>query len=286
MPNDGKGQVSETQENSLEPGVDLQGESKENPELNSNLDGQASPPEEIVVAPLEETEFQHPLLKGKSPQEVEGILTAMEDANRDMNSQLNERFDSQPEPTAPAPVVEEGEGYGDDFMSPRFQAVEDRITSRLESMVAPLIEGMSKGAAQDVREELRGSLKSFRVLEPHIDTMLRAQNKNPATATKDQLENVYHMALGFAHERGINLSTEEPTTTPTGESPVNIPQHRPSSAPIPAPATPKRRALTENERILAQQFFPNSKDPEGDYLAGQALGEDEIVSPGFSDGGR
>ena len=272
-------------ENSSEDPNNPQEVLPENQNLNSLPDGQPSV-EEIIVTPLEEEEFQHPLLRGKTMAEIESLVETQAGAISDMNEELNTRFETQPSAPAPAQTEDQPADYGDDFLSPRFQQVEDRLTSALNKTVAPLLDRLDRGAAVDLRSGLRKELKHFTVLEPHIDKLLRDSGQDPSTVTEEHLKMVYHTASGLAHERGINLNKETTQTTPTTqEAPVSIPQHRPSSAPIPQAPGPQRRQLDENEKRLAKEWFPNSQDPEGDYIRGQDAGEDEIVTPGFSQGG-
>jgi hypothetical protein len=237
--------------------------------------------------------FQHPLLRGKSPEEIERIFEtqqrALDDVTREAN-ELHSRVNTQP--TAPTPVEqEEADPYGDDFLAPRFQVLERRVTKSLESMIAPLKEATASREGGSIRERLRNQYPKFQILEPHIDRLIREQGDNPATASEGQLRMLYHTALGVAMENGINLDPGEaptPTRTPTtppsqeGRPPVSIPQHRPSGAPLPKPTQPAKRELTENEKRLAREYFPNSENPEDDYRKLQSAEVDEVVEPGFS----
>ena len=65
---------------------------------------------------------------------------------------------------------------------------------------------------------------------------------------------------------------------------MNIPQHRPSAAPLPEPQKEGGpvRELTENERILAKEYFPTEANPEDKYRELQDAEVDDIVEPGFS----
>ena len=44
----------------------------------------------------------------------------------------------------------------------------------------------------------------------------------------------------------------------------------------------RRWFIEEDERRLAKEFYPGSKDPEGDYRRDQDADESDVVSPGFS----
>lgn len=277
---------------SLEPGQSLEeseemevpisqtgGQGSEDPEHHSEV-------EAVVGAP----QFQHPLLKGKSPEEVERIFQTQQEAIQSQNEELNRRFESPEQPSAPQPHREEEVDYGDDFLAPRFKALETRLTSTLETMVAPLLEGQKKQENDGVRERLRSRLKHFITLEPHIDAMLREQKQNPAKASENTLTLLYHAAVGLTREQGIDLdASAAPAPSTSREEPrreelsMNIPQHRPSGAPLPETRPQKnQRPLTEGERRLAREYFPNSKDPEVEYRKFQDMDEEDVVEPGFS----
>ena len=267
-------------------------ESQDPTKTISPPDGQVSV-EELEVTPAPGAkDYTHPLLKDKTPEEVDRLISTMEAATRDQNEELNRlHAAAQTQPAAPVPAEEEEDPYGDDFIGSRFKKFEERLSAKLEETVAPLIASAGQGQAVTVRERLTKKYKHFASLEPHIDKLLRDQKVNPLTATEGQLDMLYHTAVGLATESGIDLGGVEALppdpATPGGEAPiVNIPQHRPSGAPLPdaEEKTPVRK-LTENERIIAHAQFPRSKDPEGDYRALQDADETEIVEPGFSKAG-
>ena len=276
-------------------GVDPQG-SPESQGSSLSPDGQGSGPvvdEETVVVPAEGAEvFQHPLLAGKSPEEIDSLVGTMVDANRSQNSELNryhaELLEARNQPTAaPAPEVE-GSPYGDGFMAEGLSVLEGRVTdklgTKLEAMIEPLKKDSAERSAGSTREALRGRLKHFNVLETTIDSLLREKNVDPTTADEQMLTSLYYTAVGAATERGINLESVAPAAAPATEErpPVNI-QHRPSGAPLPPDTSTERvRPLTEDERILAKEMFPTSQDPEGEYRKYQDLDEGDVVKPGFS----
>lgn len=273
-------------------------ESEKTPSTPESSDGVVS--EEVVVEDLEVVaapgveDFQNPLLKGKTPEEIDKLFEVQTAANRSMNTEMNRmhgELQTQTEAPVPAPVEEEVD-YGDDFISDRFRMQEGRIIKALKDMVEPLIKNNMRSASGDARTNLRKDLKHFSTLEPHIDSLLRSQNIDPNEVTETQLTTLYHTAVGMAAHEGINLESAAPAPTtpepiiPAEAPPMNIPQHRPSSAPLPI-ETPKepQRPLTEEERILAQQFFGSHKDPEAEYRKYQDMDEDSVVKPGFSSEG-
>lgn len=264
---------------------------------SSQRGGQGSD-EDITIVPTEEAkppkqyEYQNPLLKGKTPAEIEALFTANQQAIAAQNEELNRR-----QPTAaPPPRREEEEAlpdYDDEFLGPKLGVLEKRLAAKFEKMVAPIAQAQRQGQAKSGREQLRSEKKHFAVLEPHIDQLLRSNNVDPMTASKEDLEVLYYNALGMAQDRGINLNTAAPTPgeepTLREEPPVSIPQNRPSSAPLPRQQGNQPRQLTEDERIIARQQFGGRTgkdgkplDAEAEYRRLQDADEDSIVTPGFS----
>lgn len=255
---------------------------------SSATDGQASGGESSLSEQAAKgvLKFNNPLLKGKSPEEIEALFETQQRAIREQNTELNRLHEASAQTPRHAEGVgeeEEEEAYGSDFLAPRFKKMEDRLTKAMQAAVAPLRERGARDESNTTRTKLRSELKHFTLLEPHIDQLLRDQGANPLQANESMLRTIYHTAVGFATERGLNLNTSSEGTGHE-EQPVNIPQHRPSAAPVPSGEQRRtaRRQLTEHERILAHQQFGGTKDPEGEFLRLQELPEDEIVQPGFS----
>lgn len=262
--------------------------------------GQGSESEERTVeveAAKGAIDFNHPLLKGKTPEEIERIVAQQEETIRDQGRELNQYFDRtrQQEQAKARPSHQEEpeeDPYGDSVLADNFRRLEQRVNKRLEEAVAPLRESVKEGRAMTARERLRGELKYFERLEPHIDRLLRERNVSPSQANEDLLRTMYFAARGFAADQGINLdspeggaqpSREQPREQPAGqggERPVNIPQHRPSSSPMPSRPSDeqKKRPLTEEERKMAQHYGMS----EDEYREWSNKPRDEIVSPGYS----
>jgi hypothetical protein len=264
-------------------------------------DGQGSG-EEIQIQPVEGArDYTNPLLRGKSPEEIERLFQVQQDAIRSQNTELNNyharlsTVNTNTQAAAPAPSQTEDEGYGDTFLAPVMKRLEDRLSRRLDAMVQPLQIHMVSNAAQNARQKLAGEFRHFAVLEPTIDQIIRQQGGNPSQADEATLRILYHTALGVAAEQGVNLNAsapaptrEEPAPTSTNqpsaeqprqEQPVNVPQRRPSSAPLPANQSGQRhRSLTEQERRLAREYGMT----EEEYIKEMEADIDSVVQPGFS----
>ena len=291
MPKKEEKEKKPSEPTSEEQGKDPSPEESSSPTSSSAADGAVSVENLEVQAAPGTVDYNHQLLKGKSPEEVDQLVSTLEAATREQNEELNRQHAQlQAATAAPVPAekaVEEGSPYGDDFLGERFQTFEKRLDAKLEAMVAPLKVGEAKTETRTVREDLTAKFKHWGTLEPHIDGLLRKQEIDPATATRAQLEMLYHTAVGLAQESGLDLGGGAPPPTEKGPEeviPVSIPQHRPSAAPLPDPPREggPERELTENERILAKEYFPHAEKPEEEYRKLQDAEVDDIVEPGFS----
>lgn len=285
-------------------------------EGGQDSNGQVSEIEEISVgAAPGATDFQDPLLKGKTPAEIERIVQtqqqALNEQNRELNKYHQEASTRQASAPTPGGQEEEQDPYGNDFLAPRFKKLEERLSRQLENSVKPIIDHTRQAGAQSVRERMRSELRHFTVLEPHIDRLIREQGGDPSAADENSLRFYYLSAVGLAQEQGVALPSSEqpqpnapqppsqpsapqPTPQQPGVQPVGIPQHRPSSAPLPQEQNRQPvRQLTESERALAGRYFPlgsehrgkEIKTVEDQHAAYRELQDaeiDEVVQPGFS----
>lgn len=292
---------------------------EESPQMSTmeSSDGQDSLGDMSIQPTPGAVDFSHPLLKGRSPEEIQALVETLSERVDEQNRELNylhSRVQASSQQSAPAPTsmsqMSEDEDYENSFLASDLKRLEAKVTQTLSQQIAPLIEENRQARAMSVREGLRQELRHFRTLEPHIDQLLRQQGENPQTANENQLRLLYHTALGLAAERGINLGPSnvgvynQPTppasqmqqtpmmqqqqqaaqNTPQQRvgTPMGIPQHRPSSAPMPTPhpqtQKPYMRELTETERKLANFY---GMTPE-QYLDEMYKNVDEVVTPGFS----
>lgn len=221
-------------------------------------------------------EYSHPLLKGKTPSEIEALFRLQESTVREQGTMLTDLQQSQrgrPDPT-PAPTA---------APDPRtfWDNPAETLRGMINEAVSPLREEIRSARnevrAPSVRDSLRNKYPDFAALEPHVDAMIRKQGIRPEDAAESMLELVYHATWSNAVHNGYKPTTRssEPTHTPAGAPPVSIPQHRPSPAPTPkpAPAAAQTRELTESERRLAREY----KMSDADYLAWQQEDEENVT---------
>jgi hypothetical protein len=88
----------------------------------------------------------------------------------------------------------------------------------------------------------------FNEYRPAIESMLAGQGVRPEQVTPQLLESLYYGAYGYFQKSGA-----APSAPAAPAAQPNIPQHRPSAAPLPSKA-PAKRALTEEERSLAKYW--------------------------------
>lgn len=258
-------------------------------QTNNQPDGSGT-----VAAP--QPMFSDPDLARMTPQQVEEYVRVLRAANEEQKELLNQqaamaqRTGHQTVPQQQsAPQPDEPVDFWQD-PNKALASFEQKIRRSMEEMIQPFRQDLTVSKAQSARQSLRQQYDDFTRYEPLIDNMLRQQGVNPDTAERPLLETIYLAAVGAAMKKGLVQQPQQmqqptqPTQPLQGQAPMNIPQHRPSSAPLPPsqPQQPQRRQLTESEKHLARIQFPNSQDPEGEYLKYQEMDAGDVVNPGFS----
>lgn len=256
---------------------------------------QEGTPTEPQPAPAEpqppSVEFNHPLLKGRSPEEVERLFTMQENAMREQGTrltQLTQEVDdikkSQTTPPEPDPTAQE---YFSDPVK--------TLRRELERQVEPLREEIKSTKAEFgaplVRQKLSQEYEDWPQVEPYVDMLI---NQDPTADPNNEglLRSLYFMAKGMMTHQGIDVSQPqpEPTAQPQVQpqpaahpgtpqpQPMQMapPQHRASSPPPPpppAPVEPQLRDLTENEKRLAREYGMTAEE----YIAWQETDMDEVA---------
>jgi hypothetical protein len=201
---------------------------------------------------------------------LQAYVNLLEDTAREQNKRLNE--------PAPAPVHQPVvEPEGDFFQDPRLV-----LRQEMDRMMAPIreeIAGMKAGAtAVGAWQQARDNIPNFARIEPYVRQLIQQQGLSEQAVDYNTIRTLTYTARGYMQEQGISLdpTPETPTPTPTPQpqgQPVNIPQHRPSSAPLPQAPAPIVRELTELERRLARE----SNMSEDEYRAWGDLEDEEVV---------
>ncbi len=231
-------------------------------------------------------EYQNPMLRGRSPEEIERIFGMYEQTSREQGARLtaSERrlseVEGRPAAPAPEPKVEATEFFADPMT---------HVKRALEETVAPLREEIREAKSyvtgQDARAGLRNQYADFAQVEPYIDYML-AQTPYPDPNDPGLLNTLYFTAKGMMASQGISVESPTPTPTAPGApqpaAPTVPPQHRASTPPPPppspaAPGSEALRPLTETEKRLAREQGLS----HAEYLRWQAMDIADVATADF-----
>lgn len=277
MSKNGRDEQLVEQETETRSEEESQDQSQMEQTTNSNLGGSGT----------ELWQFNHPALKGKSPQEVEAFVRLAEQTVREQGQRLTEYEKELATRTTPAPTSQPPADDVDFWDNPK-EAVRRTVESVMGEMIAPFRENLSADREGQVRAQLRQELKHWARLEPYIDQLL-VQGNFPDKSNINLLRQLYYTAYGYVVDNGIQLEGESPaaTTTPPSGSATTPeatmsnrqssvpPQHRPSSAPGPASSSqkPRLRELTEAEEQIRRIY----KMSHEEFLRWQDATPEDVV---------
>lgn len=208
------------------------------------------------------TEFTHPLLRGKSAQEIERLLELSSQTIRDQQDALRK---AQSQPEAPAPVQTETEEDDEfDWGNPgkSFKKRDERLIQKvqhlLDNAIQPFREDLSVSRRQGVRQAMREKFNDFDQMEPYIDNFI-AKGNFPDPDNEALLTTLYYTARGYAstNQGEVPVSTPPKPNRPGQPTP---PQHRPSSAPMPPNPSAKKVELTEDEKLMARNWGMSAEE--------------------------
>lgn len=246
-------------------------------EQEDTQDSSSQESEEITAAAETPEEFTDPLLRGKSPKEIEEIFRVQRNQVHEYGRQLSEvstRVRDIDERTKPAPPTMSASDFFEDPVAVSRQMMAEQIEPLREELRGAI--RMVRGAGVDDR--MKAKHPDWDAVRPYVDTLLD-NGGFPDREDENTLDMLYYTAKGIMSERGISLSGEtreapksEPRDAPPrGQGPP--PQHR-SSSPPPPPREregTRVRALTENEKVLAKHY---GMSPD-EYLEWMDKQEDE-----------
>lgn len=239
-------------------------------------------------------EFNHPLLKGKTPEEIERILVLQQQTVNEQARTLNRLAErGNVEQGRPKPGTESVNDAEEDKKF--WESPTKRLRAMLQETVEPIQRELntmkSDVRAPSIRDSFRAKYPEFTELESMIDAaLINFGLENPKAADENMLEAVFHTVYGKAvyngqiAPRGRENPNPNNPNPPAGRQQVTIPQHRPSPAPLPnnpGNAAPKLRELSENERRLAREFFghlPTDAERHKAYIEFQELDEEEVAN--------
>jgi len=237
---------------------------------NTDIDPSDQPP-----APVDPYAGTH--MEGKTPEEVRAYMSLLEGTVREQSMALTQAQNAPPPPPEPEEDV-------DFFANPR-----QVIRQELETMVKPLNDQLSEfqlqGKVNAAWSQARGGISDFDKYEPYIKQILEGQNIRPDQVNVELLRSLYYTAVGYVARHGGSPPSESnmghPQTPPVRQAPqAGVPQHRPSSTPLPTPTDKveaKLRTLTENEARLAREWGMSPAE----YIAYQEAEAEDVLTTDF-----
>lgn len=221
--------------------------------------------------------FNHPSLKGKSPEEIEALFTAQSLAVKEQGRRLSQLESERQTPFKEEPKKEEEKAPSAAEIWANPSLLVDEITKRVRSDLAREIEPFKRDAAasrsQGAWGRLEGEYDDVESLRPLMEELLTASKID--TPTIDTLRTIRYIAIGKMRDEGREpVRRERENGTPSGRK-VN-PQHPPSSQPLARGGENKPpRKLTESEKSVAR--LQGLSDAE--YLKWLEADEDDILTP-------
>lgn len=207
------------------------------------------PTEEPETEPAVEPAPEVPSVEvaGRSPEDAAAYIAYLESLAEEQATELRKTKETSHEPTSP-------EEPTDFFTDPR-----TAIREELDAMFRPFRDDLASRKRDVARDTLRAEFgNEWDQLEPTVNTLVaQAGLKAEGPEAEGILRTFFYTAKGLLAHRG---AAPAPTTTPPAlestpvTQPPAPPQNRPSSAPLAAPASPKKKVeLTENERRMARE---------------------------------
>lgn len=254
--------------------MELEEEEKETEEKEENSENIHSESEG------EESPFSHPLLKGKTPAEIEAIVTSSLAAVKEQGSRLTQ-VESDLANARREPVRENKveKVTSEKFFEDPDAAIGDIVARQMEKIMSPFKEDLARTRVKGVWDELESQYPDSKHYRDLMKTMLN--NLNITAPTLETLEHFYYTAKGKAASEGRNIEErEEEVGEKKPEKRRMPPQHSPSGQPIPrGQGNNKVRKLTENERTIAKmQGFPDSAEGHAEFLKWLDADEGDVIN--------
>lgn len=238
-----------------------------------------------------QTGFTHPRLQGRSPEEIQRLFATMEETVREQGStisQLQRQGASQQQQQQDARNDRrDADLPGDEeFYDKPAEAVRRIVQRELQDTVAPLNETVRQLAQQTQSEQMdqryRNRWQDWEQMKPYIEALASRKGLDMSVVLGDPgvTEVLYHAVKNLAREGhlgqgGPQMGQQPPQQQPPqgqqssqqqqpqgrqpAQQPQGVPQHRPSSAPMPGQGQNNQssgptRELTESERRMAREY--------------------------------
>lgn len=194
--------------------------------------------------------FQGTRIEGRTQEEGLAYIKLLEQT---VNEQKDRITEGERETVQSSPVVEPEEDDVNFFDNPK-----EAIRREMERAIAPINDQIAafraQGIAQSAWTAIEQEIPDFPQFRHLVDQLVQAKGYSQADITVEVLRQLYYTAVGWNQRHGgTQVVTPAQATQDVAQ---NIPQHRPSTAPLPKEASdePKQRELTENERRLAAEW--------------------------------
>ena len=251
-----------------------------------------NPPESGVTVETPPTayEYTHPMLKGRSPEEVERIFRLTEQTVREQGGRLTKaesELSKRSEPAPPTTPVETPSAQ--EFFAEPVRHIQDELARQIAPLREEIASARQELTAPNVRDQLRTEYSDWEQVEPYVDYLL-SQQEFPNPNDEGLLKMLYLTGKGLMVQQGISVESGLPPTTPAEATPVVAapatapvvipPQHPASTPPAPPPAPTAAatiRELTESEKRLARE---QKLTPE-QFIKWQEMDMDEVAVADF-----
>lgn len=230
--------------------------------------------------------FNHPRLKGKTPEQVEALVSLLEDTVREQGSELTKAHAQQHQPAEESePQIEMPND--DDFFDKPVESVSrvvqnefGRLKKDFETMLNPLVEDIRGRKASGILEQFIQAYPDAKNYLPDMQEIARGMGVQLSDMATIQA--IYWMAKGRASsEGGVDVRQQEPRQQEQPrQEPVRRdapPQHRPQNQPLSQgeESSKKLRSLTESEERMRRE---NGMSVE-EFLMWMEMDPSSVVTP-------
>ena len=212
----------------------------------------------------QEGEFQDPLLKGKSPAEIEELFKMSKQVVEGQKTKLDKATrDLAAARATPPPPSKPDEPAKDFFSDPdgAMQRLTDAMERQVTGLKTDIADARREFASVGVQDRMRAKFPDWDDVKPYVDGIL-AEQTFPNPDDEGLLGTLYYTAKGIMLEKGVIKpgvkKEDEPVPGDTHRG--AIPQHRSSPPPAP-PRTPTPGAdevawndLDETERAMCKYY--------------------------------
>lgn len=228
----------------------------------------------------EDSPFTHPLLKGKTPAQVEEIFAAHAATVREQGRRLSDLENAPARRDEPAPVPTKKVTF-DEFATDPDTAIATVVRREMGEIISPFRENLAEQQAAGAWAELGEEYPDYKDYKDIMQDILSEHGIPAKGVNVKTLRSTYIMARGRAviEGRTVNKHEEEGERKPTHRR-AAPPQHDPSKQVLPTGGGDKRvRKLSESEREVAKlQGYPDSAEGHAAYIRDLEMDEGNVAT--------